>query len=103
MAPPWGLSTPRAPTELLQKENVIWSRNKRSGYGFAPYFAYTFQMVSPSRATPSKQDLFFANFPTIPCFILLGSPLGYDSMVPQWSHFVDSPICLYADGPWQGP
>ena len=40
MAPPGGLSTPRAPKELLQKRtNVIWSRNKRSGHGFAPCFA----------------------------------------------------------------
>ena len=49
MAPPWGLSTPRAPKELFPKfQKVIWSRNRCFSYGFAPYFAcaklYAFPM-----------------------------------------------------------
>ena len=40
MAPPWGLSTPRAPIELfqkIQKSNLV--RNMCLSFGLAPHFA----------------------------------------------------------------
>ena len=41
MAPPSGLSTPRAPKELFLKiRKVIWSRSRCFSYGLAPYYAW---------------------------------------------------------------
>ena len=58
MAPSWGLSTPRAPKELLQTKhlNVIWSRNRRPGHGLTPHVAcaklHTFPMDSACALAP---------------------------------------------------
>ena len=57
MAPPWGLSTPRAPKKNKKNEfkKRSWSRNSIY-YGFASYFAcaklYTFPMVSACALAP---------------------------------------------------
>ena len=56
MAPPWGLSTPRAPKKLfLNFQKVSWPQNRRFSCGFAPYLAcaklYTFPMF-PACAQP---------------------------------------------------
>ena len=53
----WGLSTPRAPKELVQNlKKVSWSRSKRFSDRFAPYVAcaklYTFSMVSACAPDP---------------------------------------------------
>ena len=41
MAPPRGLSTPRALKVSIKKEKgkTVWSRSMRLSYGFVPYFA----------------------------------------------------------------
>ena len=57
MAPPWGLSTPRAPKNFFKNvQKVSWSRNKCFPHGFAPYLAcaklYTFPLFPAYSQAP---------------------------------------------------
>ena len=80
----------------MLREKICWSQDRRFSYRFAPYFACAklqpFPMVSACALapwplkTPSKPRFVFGYFSTNVIFILLGSPWGYGSVVPQWGH-----------------
>ena len=104
MAPPWGLSTPTAPKELLQKNRkVFWSRNRHLSYGFAPYSAcaklYTFSMVPACALAPLgpqnalKTKIYIGVFP--PSCFSFWEPLGL------WFHGATvGPCCVSRRQGW---